>query len=252
MKKPITQFLQIIFFPVIILLGVWVICASLIKSVLILPGPLEVFQRFFNLWSEAKFRVDILATVLRSIFSFSLSLLISFLLGFFAAFHSKVDNFIKFPLAIIKATPVVSFILLAIFWFTTNMVPVFVSVLMSLPVMTTAIYTGLKNVDSKLLIMSDAYGFTKKQKLRYLYLPTMVPFFFSGALSSFGISWKAVVAAEVICLPKYAAGTAMQRAKVHLETSDVFAITIVIIIISFALETVLAFLAKRWSRKYAG
>ena len=251
MKKASANFLQIVIIPLVVIFLLWIILARIINSVLILPGPVDVFIRFFQLLKQEKFLLDLLGTIFRSLLSFLVSLIISMLLGFWAAFNNKVDNFLKLPLSIIKATPVVSFILLAIFWFTTNMVPVFVSVLMTLPVMTTAIYSGLKHVDPKLVVMSNAYEFSRKQRFVHLFIPTMMPFFFSGALSAFGISWKAVVAAEVLCLPKYATGTAMQRAKVHLDTADVFAITIAIILISFILESIFSFAIKKWNKKYA-
>ena len=79
----------------------------------------------------------------------------------------------------------------------------------------------------------------------------MLPYFFSGGLSAFGLSWKVVVAAEILCLPKQAVGSALQTAKVHIETVDVFAITMSIILISFALETVAAVFIKKRKNRYA-
>ena len=79
----------------------------------------------------------------------------------------------------------------------------------------------------------------------------MLPYFFSGALSAFGLSWKVVVAAEILCLPKSAIGSALQTAKVHIETTDVFAITMSIIIISFVLETIAAIFINKRKRRYA-
>ena len=117
--------------------------------------------------------------------------------------------------------------------------------------MTTAIISGFKNVDIELLEMCKAYNFSKKQILTNLYIPSMLPYFFSGALSAFGLSWKVVVAAEILCLPKNAIGSTLQTAKVHIETVDVFAITMSIITISFILETIAAIFINKRKNRYA-
>ena len=48
--------------------------------------------------------------------------------------------------------------------------------------------------------------------------------------------WKAGVAAEVIGVPKGSIGEKLYNAKIYLETPDLFAWTIVIIVISFVFE----------------
>lgn len=221
--------------PIAILI-IWYIVANYLKSPLVLPFPKEVFFAFLKLAQKTFFWKQILFTIIRSLSAFCVSLILSFLLGLCCGLSKNFSIILSFPMSVIKATPVVSFILLALFWFTTNQVPVFVSVLMTLPVLTSAVAAGIKNTDKKLLQMANSYNLTKKQVLKNIYIPSTKPYLFSGALSAFGLSWKVVVASEVLSLPKYAAGTALYTAKVHLETADVFAISIVIILLSFLFE----------------
>ena len=78
-----------------------------------------------------------------------------------------------------------------------------------------------------------------------MYLPSVRPYFVSGCATGLGLAWKAGVAAEVLCQPKLAIGTQLYRAKITLETSDLFAWTAVVIVLSFLLEYVLGFLFRR-------
>lgn len=250
-NQKIKDFFQIIVLPLCAIIIFWKILANHIDSDLVLPEPFSVFKRFFLLLTESTFRKHLFATILRSLLAFSLSLLISLSIGILSCLNKGIENFFKLPLAIIKATPVVSLILLTLFWFKSNTVPVFIGILMTLPIMTTAIIQGFNNVDVELLEMAKTYNFSKKQFLFDLYIPSMLPYFFSGALSAFGLSWKVVVAAEILCLPKSAIGSALQTAKVHIETTDVFAITMSIIIISFVLETIAAIFINKRKRRYA-
>ena len=67
-----------------------------------------------------------------------------------------------------------------------------------------------------------------------------MPYFSAGALTSLGLAWKAGVAAEVLCTPKESIGKMVYDSKVYLETAELFAWTAVVVILSLALEKLLA------------
>ena len=73
----------------------------------------------------------------------------------------------------------------------------------------------------------------------------MLPYFASGCATGLGLAWKAGVAAEVLCQPKLAIGTQLYRAKITLETPDLFAWTLVVIALSFVLEYALGLVFAR-------
>lgn len=238
--------------PVFTIFLLWQFAALKINSSLILPSPKQVFISFFDLIQKAFFWEQVGFTLFRSILSFFYSLCISIVLGIAIGFSKNISLLLQFPLSIIKATPVVSFILLALFWFSTSQVPVFVSVLMTIPIITSSLAHGISTIDKNLIEMAKIYNFTFKQRWISIYIPSIFPSFASGSLSAFGLTWKVIVASEVISLPKRALGTALQTAKVHIETADVFAISIVIIALSFVFELFLSFLFSipmKWRTK---
>ena len=107
--------------------------------------------------------------------------------------------------------------------------------------MISAVKTGINNTDKNLLDFGKVFGLSYWSLLQHIYIPSCVPYFFSGAVSAFGLSWKVVAAGEVLALPTRAAGTLLQTAKVHIETAQVFAVTIVLIVICFIVEASLNF-----------
>ena len=64
-----------------------------------------------------------------------------------------------------------------------------------------------------------------------------------------GFAWKSAVAAEVIGLPKNSIGTALYEAKIYLLTSDLFAWTLVIVILSALFEKVTILLLEEAERR---
>ena len=230
---------------IIFIFLLWIVVSGLVNAGLILPGPIAVFKAMGTLLKTPAFYRAFAYTFGRVILSFAVSVLLGTVLGILCGLSSFARDFFELPLAIIRATPVVAFILIALFWFKSGTVPVFVSVLMTLPIMTTAVTNGFYKSDTQLLGMAQTFCFTKRQVFRYIQLPSLIPFLLNGMVSTFGLTWKVVAAGEVLSLPKNAAGTMLQKAQVHLETSDVIAITIILVGVSFILERLFMLAVKK-------
>ncbi|MBO4639960.1 MAG: ABC transporter permease subunit [Treponema sp.] len=229
----------------VVIVVVWFVVARIINAPLILPTPANVFAVTTGLVKSPVFWRAFAYTFLRVIISFAVTVLLGTVFGIGAGFSRFFHDFFELPLAIIRATPVVAFILIALFWFKSGTVPVFVSVLMTLPIMTTAVANGFYKTDEKLLVMAHVFKLSRRQIFRYIQLPSLVPFFLNGMVSTFGLTWKVVAAGEVLSLPKYAAGTMLQKAQVHLETSTVMAVAIILVIVSFVLEQLFMLAVKK-------
>ena len=109
---------------------------------------------------------------------------------------------------------------------------------------------GLKSADPLLLEMGKVYAFTPFQVFRYIYLPALVPYALAAVRTGLGFAWKAGIAGEVLAIPTGAMGTQLHTAKVTLETTDLFAWTAAIILLSLALEKGAVALVKCLSRRY--
>jgi NitT/TauT family transport system permease protein len=64
------------------------------------------------------------------------------------------------------------------------------------------------------------------------------------------LAWKSGIAAEVISSPRWAIGRALQDGRIHLQIADVMAWTLVVILLSLALEWVLLKLVRKVGRSY--
>ena len=73
----------------------------------------------------------------------------------------------------------------------------------------------------------------------------MLPYFRVAVTLALGLAWKAGIAAEVIGLPDFTIGEHLYDAKVYLDTPDLFAWTVAIVVVSVTLETVVRRLLDR-------
>lgn len=217
------------------LLIFWQIMARVVNAPLILPKPEHVIVKMFELLGQKPFWISFLYTFLRCICAFFMTLIVGTFLGIICGIYKDFYVFLEVPLSVIRSTPVVSFVLIAIFWFSSNVIPVFISVVMTLPIMITSIFTGFEQVDKKLLKMAKVFKFSRLQVLTKIQLPAIKTHFMGGVISVFGLSWKVVAAGEVLSLPRNGVGTILQRSQVHLESAEVIAITIFYVAVSFVL-----------------
>ena len=103
----------------------------------------------------------------------------------------------------------------------------------------------LAQTDPKLLEMAVVFRMPVWRKIRFIYLPALVPYLVSGCRIALGMSWKSGAAAEVIGLPEHSIGEHLYMAKIYLETADLFAWTLVIILVSAVFEQIVLFLISR-------
>ena len=64
-----------------------------------------------------------------------------------------------------------------------------------------------------------------------------------------GLAWKAGIAAEIIAMPLGTIGTMIGNAKQYIETVDMFAWTLTVILLSLAIEFLFAALLGRLGKE---
>ena len=146
---------------------------------------------------------------------------------------------------VIRAVPVASFILLVLLWVERGWVPVAVSALMVLPVVWAAVRQGLAAADPQLLELARCYRMSRWKIIRLVYLPALAPAFSAGLATAMGLAWKSGVAAEVLCTPKVGLGTEIYWARQALESPELFAWTITVVVLSLLMEQIVERLLKR-------
>lgn len=218
---------------------VWKLAAFAVNRELLLPSPENVFLRLLELMRQGHFYVVFLHSVLRVLIGTLIAIILGTLLGIVTSSVPFLHKLFSPVMQIIKSTPVASFIVLLLLWVGRNIMPAIISVLILMPVVWTNIETGIKQTDKRLLEMASVYGISKLRIAKYIYIPSVTPYFVSALKSSTGMSWKAGIAAEVLALPALAVGTQIFNSKLYLETTDLFAWTLSVVIVSLIIEKIM-------------
>ncbi len=204
-------------------MAAWKLASLGVGADIILPPPGAVLASLARLFGEGDFLPALGATALRGILAFVVSMAMGSAFGFVAGLSRNVESALAPFMTVLRATPVLAVILLALIWFPSGAVPVFSAVVMAFPIVVADVSAGVRSADSRLIAMSRAFGVSRLDQAIFVRLPSAMPHVMSAARNALGLSWKVVVAGEVLSQPERAIGTGMQSARVMLETAEVFA-----------------------------
>lgn len=226
-------------------LVLWEGIALIINNELLFPSPVDTVKALFAVAATKKFYLNVGWTLLRCLISMILSFFIGMVLAWIAYNHKLVRSILSLPIGFFKAVPVMAIIIYVILVLNADLVAIVVCFLMCLPIAYTNCLSGFDRIDEKLLELSWLYELKKGEQIRLVFLPGILPEIKSAIQLIAGISWKAVVAAEVLSIPKYSIGYEMMNAKYYLLTSELFAYIAVIVILSLALEKLIKTLVSK-------
>ncbi len=221
---------------VLLWLLVWQIAGTAAGQPIFFVTPSRVLARFLALAVNPAFWGAILYSSLRIVLGFVLSALLGGGLALLSSRQRRAEELLAPLMLVIRAVPVVSFIILALILFSSERLSVLISFLMGLPVFYQNTLEGIRSADPLLEEMAELFRIPPGRRFRYIVLPQILPYYEAALLTAAGLCWKAGAAAEVIGMPDGSIGERLQQAKVYLETADLFAWTLGIILCAVLLE----------------
>ncbi len=236
-------------FVTLLVLVIWQIASLLLNVDLILPSPLDAFKQLLDYLGEKDFWISLGGTLLRSLISFAFSFIIALLFAVLSAVNTRAKKLISPFTAIIRSIPTMSVILLLIIWLSPSAAPIAVAIIVIFPTLYSAFYGAIDSVDKNLLMMSKVYGVSNKDIIKKLYLPNMAKSMFENTASGFSLNIKLVIAAEALAQTMHSIGKLMQFAKINIEPTKLFALTLAAIIVGVFFESTIRYIGKisiRW------
>ena len=229
---------------VVFWLIVWELLALWVAEPILLVTPFAALRRLTQLVQETVFWKSIVFTVGHILMGFGLSAVLGIGLAALAYRFRLVRELLAPLSASVKSIPVASFVILVLLWVPSRNLSIIVSLLIGFPVIYANVLMGLDSTDPKLIEMAKVFRVPFMTQLRAIYLYQVLPFLRSGLAVAIGLCWKSGVAAEVIGIPKGSIGEMLYKAKVYLETPDLFCWTLVIVLLSIGCEKLLSLVMK--------
>ena len=222
----------------------WQLGSAALGKEILLVSPLRVLAELIQLAQTGDFWLSIVYSLSRIATGFGLALALGIVLAALSARFHFIEELLKPLVSTIKSIPVASFIILVLIWFPSDRLSIVISFLMVMPILYTGVLAGIRATDQNLKEMAAVFRLSPVRMIRYIYIPQAMPFFLSSCTVALGLCWKAGIAAEVIGIPRGSIGEKLQQAKVYLATPELFAWTLVIVLVSLAFEKTVLFLVR--------
>ncbi len=218
----------------------------------LLASPLTVFARLCELAVAPQFWRAAMYSLLRILSGFLLGALAGAACAGLAARFSRLRELFAPLWLTLRAIPVASFVVVALIWLPSRNLSVLISFLIVFPLLYAETGAQIDRADPQLAEMARLFRMPAARKLLYLYLLPALRGMGPACATAMGLAWKSGIAAELISIPTGSIGERLYQAKVYLMTGDLFAWTILIILLSAACARLFTALLRLIAAKLEG
>ncbi|WP_223302666.1 ABC transporter permease [Halotalea alkalilenta] len=228
-----------------VFLLLWWYAAGRLPS-FVLPGPERVFYAFNGLVHSATFLHDLGATMGRVFSGFVLATLIGTPLGLALGSSRALARFFEPILAVLNTVSSAIWAIFAIIWFgISDATTIFVVFMTAMPLILTNVWQGAQTVERQFIDLARSFRMSRWQILVKISLPSILPYFFSGARLAFGFGWRVSLVAETLGASD-GIGYRLRQAADLVQSDQVFAWTLLLVALMLLLEAGVLKPLERW------
>lgn len=214
--------------------ALWQVAAMAVGQGILLASPLDTLLRLGTLVRTGDFWRSVLFTLGHILAGYALACGLGIALATLAARYALMADLLAPLLSAMRSVPVASFVIAALIWVPSRRLSLLIVAVIVLPVVYAGTLDGLRQIDPQLTEMARVFRMSRRNRLRCVALPALMPSLTSALSVAMGLAWKSGVAAEVIGIPTGSIGERLYKAKVYLATPDLFAWTLTIVLVSAA------------------
>jgi NitT/TauT family transport system permease protein len=210
--------------------------ASLPMPHYVLPGPARVWDALARISANGDLWNNLAITLGRVTIGFLLATAVGLPLGILLGAHKRLGGFFEPVLPILNTVSSAIWAIFAIIWFgISNATTIFVVFMTAMPLIITNVWQGTRTVNADFIELAHVLRMPSWKVMTRIYLPTILPYFFSGARLAFGFGWRVSLVAETLGASS-GVGYRLRQAADLIQTDQVFAWTLTLVAMMAALE----------------
>jgi len=200
------------------------------------PGPPRVFEAFTVILANGDLWRNLAITLERVLAGFVLATLVSVPFGIMFGAVRPLGEFFEPVLPVLNTVSSAIWAIFAIIWFgISESTIIFVVFMTAMPLIITNVWQGTRSVNADFIELAHTLRMPAWKVMLKIYLPTIMPYFFSGARLAFGFGWRVSLVAETLGASS-GVGYRLRQAADLIQTDQVFAWTIVQIAMMLVIE----------------
>ena len=168
------------------------------KSQYVFPSPTDTFRKMFIFLGDSYIYECICGSLKRMLIAFSISSVFAILVGVIVGNYTSLKYVFNPTLIAVKAIPTAALIFLFLTLAGFYQAPMFIVGIIVFPIVYEATVAGYRTVDPYVLMSSKVDGARRIKSNIYIRFPLAFPTIALGLISSFALSFKIEIMAEVI------------------------------------------------------
>ena len=217
------------------ILGLWWVLALGVPHY-ILPGPVRVWNSLLQISANGDLWSNLGITLGRVAAGFILATVIGLPLGILFGANRRLGEFFEPVIPVMNTVSSAIWAIFAIIWFgVSNATTIFVVFMTAMPLIITNVWQGTRTVSADFIELAHVLRMPSWKVMLKIYLPTILPYFFSGARLAFGFGWRVSLVAETLGSSS-GVGYRLRQAADLIQTDQVFAWTLTLVVMMAALE----------------
>lgn len=243
--KVILSYINISVLPILILV-LWIVATNLkLFSPAILPSISTVFDSLKSQLDSGQLVKDISISLIRVLEGYLIAATLGITLGVLMGISEKINKFFFLTFTSIRQIPMLAWIPLIVLWFGIGESSKIIVIVIAayFPILLNTM-NGIKRTDSKLIEVGNMYNLSKWKLFTKIYFPSALPSIFVGLKLGLGISWMAVVGAEIIASSS-GIGYRMNDARSLMQPEVVFVGMFVIALLGIIMDQILTRISKK-------
>lgn len=220
---------------VAVMVGVWWL-SSLSVPHYILPGPTRVWEALQLITGNGDLWGNLGITFWRVAVGFVFATLVGLPFGIVLGANRRAGDFFEPVIPVLNTVSSAIWAIFAIIWFgISNATTIFVVFMTAMPLIITNVWQGTRTVNADFIELAQVLRMPDWKVMTKIYLPTILPYFFSGARLAFGFGWRVSLVAETIGSSS-GVGYRLRQAADLIRTDQVFAWTLTLVIMMATIE----------------
>ena len=214
----------------------WIVAYYIVRNEYVLPSFWDAFAEMGRILTDASFWRAFWNTFLRTLWAFLASMALGIVMAVCAHLVKGLRAFFAPIISVVRTVPTMAVILMLLLWTTPNMVPVIVSALVLFPAVYAAALAALDEVGENSGELPRAFRVPLLRRIGKMYLPLAAPVMLKQAGGIFSLGLKVVISGEVHASTYRSLGGMMQDAQMYLNMPRLMALTLLVLLMGFALE----------------
>lgn len=244
-SKKIFGYINIAILPILILTA-WIAATKLeLFSPAILPSIQTVLDSLKSQLNSGQLIKDISISLTRVVEGYMIAAVLGITLGVLMGISERINKFFFLTFTSIRQIPMLAWIPLIVLWFGIGESSKIIVIVIAayFPILLNTM-NGIKRTDKNLIEVGNMYKLSKWKLFTKIYFPSALPSIFVGLKLGLGISWMAVVGAEIIASSS-GIGYRMNDARSLMQPEVVFVGMFAIAIIGIIMDQILTRISKK-------